>query len=1525
MRFITLLYSVVYVTIFIARCSSTFSFTVQPADHVVAVGSSLLLNCQAQYSGPERIDISWKNNGNWLVDPLNQPWTQLANGSLFYNSIPASSIGTFVCGATVRGTSNIIYSRTANVQAAYINNQYSTHPANSTKRFGETVNFACVIKESLPYATIHWEKNGHYFAVGQSVQISNTKSTSSGISLRNLTFSDAGFYGCVAENPLLPSQIEKSKTAYLNVEPALDTPHFGIHPTSKIVPEYLPALLQCQILGVPPPTIYWTFNGQPLQNAFDRYTLGNGSLYFTAPVNHSYSGQYACSGTNSKGSISSRAVLFRVAYFGFSFIENPKNHTAKVGDVVSLKCVPPISFPVQVTIHWYHNYQQITPGSGISIDSSGTIKFVSIKKSDEGMYFCDGKNNVLGVSRTSSQVFVTVHVPPSFQAMPQGMNVTVGSPVILHCKAMGSPNPNITWQKDGLSVDTTHVTLLANGSLYISSTVVQDAGRYSCKATNVAGSTSVRANIVIYVGPSLVSPPENATKTIGETVRFSCSFDGIPQPEIKWFYSSGASKIQVTQTKQHVISNGRLEIMQILKKDEGKYICQAVNIAGRVETAAYLTIKVPASLDFHPVNMTVNESSSAAFQCNASGDPKPTVTWFKYDTQLSSGGRFVIDENSLTILRVVASDSGAYSCNVSNGLDTHVGVAHLIIQVAPIITTFYVPQFVHLEANATLVCEVSGIPQPSVTWYRNVNFQSRAHHVTSGTFVIRNVGEADSGLHTCVASNAAGIVSRGNNLTVQVAPSSPLQLTALAQSSTVIQLSWRPGFDGHSLITGYKVEVRRESGSFMLRENNVTVLSYRVGNLDPYRTYTFRISARNAIGLGPGATVSNRTLQDAPSPPENVAVVSYNSTAIRVTWNVPTTPNGLVTRYEIQYNAAGSADVITRVLSVNRFPRLDFMIGSLKPFTRYEIRIRAATQEGSILWGKFSDSQNFSAGTDLNFTVQGLFPWTKYNISVQAVTILPGPMSPWSQVETLEDVPGLPSNVALTSESEESIVVNIKPPAPEERNGVIIGYTVFYRQTKLLPNTDFLSVNTSNSTLRLFNLTVFTEYSIKAAAHTSVGQGKTSPTKTIFTQEGVPGTVDDVSASAVNYHTITVSWRDPEKPNGKILQYSVTFNTSNGTSFTAFVPADKREHTVDGLTPNTTYFIFVTAKASATMNSTIGAPGSTEKSTEIDREQVIIIVVCVSIIVLFIIGVAVYFLGFKRCREEKDVAYKRNRNAFAMERPRLDVQEEPSIADTNCSSDSYDSDWDTSVASPCSIDSRVNMTQDVKQPIAPPPAPLQSDRSPMVRLRGKKTSIDSQGSQFDPSYSSVEELGGGFSSFGPLPPVEFRSTPIEEREPEVGTPTNPRSSNSRMSFTNELFQVVHSPEDVDPDKGDASCEGFQEKDISGMENEGYALQEGNYEYVRPVSSEAKKSVANTVPKNIEEMYAKVDKSKMRRNRRKDSSSRGSGDLHNTSRVPGRQSDMQETRDPLAQVHQVSGHVKASPHDPVVVYDERTNL
>ena len=92
--------------------------------------------------------------------------------------------------------------------------------------------------------------------------------------------------------------------------------------------------------------------------------------------------------------------------------------------------------------------------------------------------------------------------------------------------------------------------------------------------------------------PSLVTSAANATKTVGESVKFECSFTGIPNPNIHWFYMpSGGSRVQLTQTDRYVITSGTLEIKQILKNDEGMYICRAVNVAGSLESSAYLRVK----------------------------------------------------------------------------------------------------------------------------------------------------------------------------------------------------------------------------------------------------------------------------------------------------------------------------------------------------------------------------------------------------------------------------------------------------------------------------------------------------------------------------------------------------------------------------------------------------------------------------------------------------------------------------------------------------------------------------------------------------------------------------------------------------------------------------------------------------------------------------------------------------------------------------------------------------------------------
>lgn len=87
----------------------------------------------------------------------------------------------------------------------------------------------------------------------------------------------------------------------------------------------------------------------------------------------------------------------------------------------------------------------------------------------------------------------------------------------------------------------------------------------------------------------------------------------------------------------------------------------------------------------------------------------------------------------------------------------------LLSVVAPDITSFFVPRLVQLGMNATLTCAVSGIPQPGITWYRDSVLLS----VTSSVFVIDHVSVADGGVYTCIASNAAGRMSKHGNLTVQ--------------------------------------------------------------------------------------------------------------------------------------------------------------------------------------------------------------------------------------------------------------------------------------------------------------------------------------------------------------------------------------------------------------------------------------------------------------------------------------------------------------------------------------------------------------------------------------------------------------------------------------------------------------------------------------------------------------------------------------------------------------------------------------
>ena len=88
-----------------------------------------------------------------------------------------------------------------------------------------------------------------------------------------------------------------------------------------------------------------------------------------------------------------------------------------------------------------------------------------------------------------------ISVPPSINKDDINPNPTVviDDSVVLDCPAVGIPDPEVIWLKDGEPLDyenNRQYTLQANGKrLHIQSADEDDGGTYTCVAANEAGST----------------------------------------------------------------------------------------------------------------------------------------------------------------------------------------------------------------------------------------------------------------------------------------------------------------------------------------------------------------------------------------------------------------------------------------------------------------------------------------------------------------------------------------------------------------------------------------------------------------------------------------------------------------------------------------------------------------------------------------------------------------------------------------------------------------------------------------------------------------------------------------------------------------------------------------------------------------------------------------------------------------------------------------------------------------------------
>ncbi|KAG8454511.1 hypothetical protein GDO86_000939 [Hymenochirus boettgeri] len=536
----------------------------------------------------------------------------------------------------------------------------------------------------------------------------------------------------------------------------------------------------------------------------------------------------------------------------------------------------------------------------------------------------------------------------------------------------------------------------------------------------------------------------------------------------------------------------------------------------------------------------------ASFVCQATGDPKPHVTWNKRGKKVNSQRFETIefDEGAGAVLRIqplrTPRDENVYECVAQNIHGEEVVSAKLTVlredQLPPGFPNIDMgPQLKVVERTrtATMLCAASGNPDPEITWFKDflpvdpTSSNGRIKQLRSGALQIENSEETDQGKYECVATNSAGVrYSSPANLYVRVRrvaprfsilpvsheimPGGNVNITCVAVGSPMPYVKWMMGAE--DLTPEDDMPVGR----------NVLELT----NVKESANYT--CVAMSSLGVI--ESIAQITVKSLPKAPGTPVVTETTATSITVTWD------------------SGNPD----------------------PVSYYVIEYKSKTQDGPY--------QIKEDITTTRYSIGGLSPNSEYEICVSAVnSIGQGPPSEPVVTRTGEQAPAsAPRNVQARMLSSTTMLIQWEEPV--EPNGQIRGYRVYYTMEPDQPVSSWLKYNVDDSLLTTIgSLLEHETYTVRVLAFTSVGDGPLSDPIQVKTQQGVPGQPMNFRAEAKSETSIGLTWSPPRQDS--ILKYELSYKEGERGIEIRKTFDPTTTYMVEGLKPNTEYFFRLAARS----------------------------------------------------------------------------------------------------------------------------------------------------------------------------------------------------------------------------------------------------------------------------------------------------------------------------------------------------------
>ncbi|XP_017907493.1 PREDICTED: receptor-type tyrosine-protein phosphatase delta isoform X33 [Capra hircus] len=546
-------------------------------------------------------------------------------------------------------------------------------------------------------------------------------------------------------------------------------------------------------------------------------------------------------------------------------------------------------------------------------DGSGSVLRIQPLRTprDEAIYECVASNNVGEISvSTRLTVLREDQIPRGFPTIDMGPQLKVVErtrTATMLCAASGNPDPEITWFKDFLPVDTSNnngrIKQLRSGALQIEQSEESDQGKYECVATNSAGTRySAPANLYVRelrevrrVPPRFSIPPTNHEIMPGGSVNITCVAVGSPMPYVKWML--GAEDL--TPEDDMPIGRNVLELNDV--RQSANYTCVAMSTLGVIEAIAQITVK---ALPKPPGTPVVTESTATSITLTwDSGNPEP-VSYYIIQHKPKNAEEPYKEIDGVATTRYSVAGLSPYSDyefrvvavnNIGRGPPSE-----------PVLTqtSEQAPSSAPRDVQARMLSSTTILvqwkepeePNGQIQGYRVYYTMDPTQHVNN--WMKHNV--ADSQITTignlvpqktysvkvlAFTSIGDGPLSSDIQVITQTGvPGQPLNFKAEPESETSILLSWTP--PRSDTIANYELVYKDgEHGE----EQRITIepgTSYRLQGLRPNSLYYFRLAARSPQGLGAStAEISARTMQSMFA--KNFHVKAVMKTSVLLSWEIP--------------------------------------------------------------------------------------------------------------------------------------------------------------------------------------------------------------------------------------------------------------------------------------------------------------------------------------------------------------------------------------------------------------------------------------------------------------------------------------------------------------------------------------------------------------------------------------------------------------------------------------------------------------